>query len=379
MQKKVVKKKRESELSTSSPRRSQAKGMVISQLMILLIGIFAFAYILSEINLVGAVGEEGEDEPPAEKPAPSTTFNPVPFVFTLKGVEKITPNQKIISEAGKAVGESAVEESAKFGFKTILKNAAVASTIFFAIQLLGPLITSDRGAINIISTAASIGYFTASTLSAKAVAAKLPGFLGDKTGVLGLTWGAAIITIGVIAVIVIWGFKKTAEETVQYSCFVWDAPLGGNDCDKCNQGSLPCTEYMCKSLGQSCELINKGTGEEKCVWLNKDDVRPPEIRPWNDALLNSDYKYKEDTAISPPDRGVFIRYKEGCIQAFTPFKFGITLDEPARCKISPDRKRTFDEMSLSFGGSSTAKYNHSMEIVLPSKESLEAENITLQN
>ena len=68
------------------------------------------------------------------------------------------------------------------------------------------------------------------------------------------------------------GYKKTKEIKVTYSCEVWDAPTGGKYCEKCNEGVLPCTEYQCKSLGQACELLNKGTAEEACTWVNPKDV-----------------------------------------------------------------------------------------------------------
>jgi hypothetical protein len=369
------------------------RGMALSQVSLLVISLFAFSYMISEINLVSAVdpssgevsgsgtgGSSGTTGIPSGDPPPAKiSFRDIPPAIAINPViAELSPAESAALKAAgdKAAGFGAGAQSAKFGIEKIGQNALVAAGIFGAIQLLGPLITSDKGAINAISTAASIGYFLGSTLLPE-----LGGFLNTQA-IIGLSWGGVIglgagILVGVL--IAIFG-GKTAEETVTYSCNVWDAPTGGKDCEKCNeQGIIPCTEYMCKSLGQACELVNKGTTEEQCAWLHPDDVAPPVIEPWEGALLNNDYKYEPDTAISPPDRGTAVVYNEACIPAFTPFQFGIKLDEPGKCKIDPVRKDKFDDMAFFFGGSSTLKYNHTQIITLPGPDSLASENITLQN
>jgi hypothetical protein len=274
-------------------------------------------------------------------------------------------------------------ETISQSIKTIGKNALVALAVYTGIQMLGPLLTHDKQAIDAASVAVSAGYFIGSSLDhivnifSKSLGKTLTDFMGKKL-IFGLSGGfviGAVVAIGIFLLT----YKKTNEIKVQYTCSPWDAPTGGIDCEKCNTGNLPCTEYQCKSLGQACGIINPGTIEEKCIWLNKGDVKPPVIKPWENALLNKDYTYTPDNRISPPDRGVYIKYKGGCIPAFTPFNFGIILDEPAKCKIDTLRKATFNEMNLYFGGSSTLKYNHTQTLTLPSPESLQSENISVQN
>ena len=114
--------------------------------------------------------------------------------------------------------------------------------------------------------------------------------------------------------------------------------------------------------------------------MNRQDVNPPTIEPWEDALLN-DYRYIPDSAINPPDRGVKILYdksKDNCIPAFTPLRFGVELNEPAKCKIDILRKENFESMS-SFMSGGLSKYNHSSALSLPGKSALESANITLLN
>lgn len=194
-------------------------------------------------------------------------------------------------------------------------------------------------------------------------------------------WGA-MAGVAVAAIILYKMYQKEETETVSFRCEPWEAPSGGNMCEQCNkQGILPCSEYQCKSLGQSCQLINKGTTEEKCTWVNKRDVTAPVMSLWND-VLTKEHKYSPDTTISPPDRGTKIIYsgsKDGCIKAFTPLVFGIVTDEPASCKLDYQRTQSFDNMSYYFGGTPNFLYNHTQVMSLPGSSALAAENITIQN
>jgi hypothetical protein len=167
------------------------------------------------------------------------------------------------------------------------------------------------------------------------------------------------------------------EETLVFKCLLWQAPNGGKDCDKCNQDALkPCSEYRCKSLGQSCMLINAGTGKERCINSNPNDVTSPGIKPWIN-ILTKGYAYT-DVKERPPGgevtAGMRITYKGGCLPAFTPFKFGIvTTDngnngvilQPAQCKIEYNHTKNFEEMGYYLGDENIYLENHSQAISLP--------------
>jgi len=190
-------------------------------------------------------------------------------------------------------------------------------------------------------------------------------------------WGWVFTGIAML-LIFLFTFKKTKYVVITFSCYPWDAPTGGRDCEDCNrQDILSCGEYQCRSLGRSCAFLSN---EELCYWNNTGDVDPPIIQPWED-ILTLEYIYKPDDAISPPDRGVIIERESesGCVLPFTRLRFGVTLDEPAKCKIDSDREKDFEDMSHFFGGSSTDKYNHSHTLSLPSPDALAEHNITLQN
>jgi len=262
----------------------------------------------------------------------------------------------------------------------ILKDALWAAGVFATIQGVGRAFTDDENKVNAISTALSVGLFTGkvsyrffSSMDSK-----------GKTSWLGKHPKMASTVVGGATAIVIFllMYKEESEEVVIYQCNPWQAPQGGSNCEKCNKQSiLPCSEYQCKSLGQSCELLNKGTDEEMCTWVNRKDVDRPIINPWEEVLLE-DYRYDPDNTISPPDRGVKVVKKDsttGCIKAFTPLSFGVTTNEPTKCKIDTVPTRRIDEMQFFVGGNSLFSYNHSQVLSLPGPNALNNQSPTLEN
>ena len=210
---------------------------------------------------------------------------------------------------------------------------------------------------------------------------KSGGWIGGAQGLLGIPLPIAIVAGTGIALWVFFSlYKQENQKVVSFSCNPWDAPTGGSYCEECNKQSLPCSEYQCRSLGQSCQLINPGTEEEKCAWVNRKDVEYPTIEPWKDALQN-DFEYQPDDTISPPDRGVKVWNKEsttGCAKAFSPISFGVTTNEPSKCKLDITKKKSFDDMAYYFSNG-LFRYNHSFIISLPSSAGAEAEGITIKN
>jgi len=250
-------------------------------------------------------------------------------------------------------------------FNTLIHSnlfwAAIITTSLWAIFKFG--FKEDEKA-NAIAIAGGIGTGVGTIV-------KLLG--GSGTLAWGLGIGAALIYLAT------WKDKKI--ELVQFTCYPWEAPTGGKNCEECNKQNLPCSEYQCRSLGQACQLVNPGTDEEKCVWKDRNDVQYPIIQPWQDALTKG-FSYSPDSTISPPDRGVRIIQvgkTNGCIPAFTPLSFGITTNEVTSCKIDYINKNSFENMSFYFGGSNTLRYNHTQTMSLPGGDILKTENLTLEN
>ena len=137
----------------------------------------------------------------------------------------------------------------------------------------------------------------------------------------------------------------------------------------------PCSEYRCRSLGQACQLLNKGTTQEACAWVNPRDVESPIIDA-NRAFISLDHSYK-DVQIRPPGLGMKVVYdksKDGCIKAFTPLQFGIVTNEPSQCKIDNAHTDKFDDMTFFLGGSNLYAYNHTQILSLPSPNAVNALN-----
>ncbi len=160
---------------------------------------------------------------------------------------------------------------------------------------------------------------------------------------------------------------QTEEVTYEIKCQPWVAPWGSDDCEKCNDKWKPCSEYKCKSLGQSCELVNKGTANETCISLNPNDANSPIIKASTEPMISPYNKIEETSS------GYSLKNK---VPAFTPVRLGLTTDEPAQCKYSITPGIRFKKMTQFFGGSSF-KYNHTAYLSLPSI--LTSRNATVKN
>ena len=260
-----------------------------------------------------------------------------------------------------------------------------AGVMFGVGQLIGSIAGMKSDQTMALSTALAAGTYTATFF-------KTATELKDTFSLGG--WGPAahpyLWGIGVAAVVFMLMYKKESKQVVTFSCKPWQAPIGGGDCEKCNLRD-GCSEYKCKSLGQACQLLNAGTGQEKCAWVNPKDTKSPGISPWTDVLTPG-YEYK-DVRIRPPGEGsepgrmsiVKKGTKDGCIDAFTPLEFGIVttgpdgLSEPAQCKIDYNHTLKFDDMAFYFGESNLYAYNHSQKMSLPGPSALKEQAPEIEN
>jgi hypothetical protein len=272
----------------------------------------------------------------------------------------------------------------------LAQGAVWALGIVAAIQLLGPMFGLRPETVSAATKSALVGVTVWKGLDALAptlfkdgaIAEWIPKSCINPQGLAyGLGWCSAGIGIAAGLLTFLLLYSEEEEKVVNFTCLPWQAPIGGSACEECNkQGSLSCSEYQCRSLGQACSIINPGTNEERCVWVNRQDVNPPTIEPMQEALLNN-YRYAPDNSISPPDRGVKINYlkaNDNCVPAFTPLQFGVKLNEPASCRVDVLRKGNFSEMG-SFMSSGMLRYNHTYALSLPGSSNLQEENITVQN
>ena len=201
------------------------------------------------------------------------------------------------------------------------------------------------------------------------------GLLRENTAMSGTakTLISAGVGLGVAFLVFALLYKKENKKIVKFECQPWEPPIGGARCEECNKDKFrPCSEYRCKALGQACQLLNKGSANENCAWVNPRDTTSPTITPWKEALKPSDLIYAPDKTIRPPALGVKILKSGGCLQAFTPLEFGIITNEPAQCKIDYVHTANYSNMQFDFGDTNLYIYNHTQKLKLPGPESVDS-------
>lgn len=182
---------------------------------------------------------------------------------------------------------------------------------------------------------------------------------------------------------------ETTVQKVNSICAPWQAPpvKGQEDqCERCNaEGYLDnsgnptsakalkaCSEYRCKSLGASCQLINQGTTDEQCVSLSKFDVNSPEITPWIEGF-DEDYQNAID---EDPDREGLRISRE--IPIYTTIRVAISTDEPSQCKMSFESGKKYDEMQPFYFGGPSYTYYHTQPIFYPGRPEVKNGNIQIE-
>ena len=263
-------------------------------------------------------------------------------------------------------------------------NAADAAILYVGTYyILTGIFKVNSGASASLSAALASGYFYGA--GAGALLSLIPGVSGlsiiSGWGFVLLSgWG--LIGVGVGALYwVFFGVTDEKIESVQFTCSPWQPQSGGTNCDTCNHGDLPCTKSKCQSLGAACNLLNEGTSEEACSWVNRNDISAPTITAWNGPLDKTNYEYDPYTATLPGDKGVLIKYKnsaDGCAPAFSRIFYGISLDKEGKCKVDINRTDTFDEMSQLISNGNY-QYNHTILSIHGGGTELANEGLNLTN
>ena len=335
------------------------------QIAILVFGIIAFASIVGNINLVSAVGPGAGIDPRALKSL--DVFSP-DFGIKLdalidgaidKAFAEAAGETAVKSAAGKGIiGKGLIKLGLNPGFAnaigTILTSAAWAAVAYAGAYYISKAFGAQPGQAKAIAAGAAVGVFALGVIP-------------------GVGWIAA--GIGLLVTLFTWTDEKT--KTAVFTCSLWQpATVKSNEqCERCNQGVLPCSEYQCNSLGVSCKILNKGTKDQRCEWINRNDISPPIITPWQEALM-SGYSYINQSAVSPVDKGVRISYNssDGCIPFYTPFSFGIQINKDSKCKADVIRQPNISKMRIPLSGERYLD-EHLITLTMPNAKDLEGENI----
>lgn len=360
-------------------KKLDVKTYAFSQISILILATFSFAFLIAESSSVSG------QEPPA------------PIIRNPDFVGPLTPQQQALLEPSKAPVLDNAQGGGKvefidglFGRKPLtdagvtptsstwpVGNALASGVIYAAaayavVYIVGDFLGLDDNQKKAASAAAAAGVGIART-----------GYLlSSEVGTTGAITGEGIfytypipIAIGVAVIVYIALYRKESQKVINFQCLPYEAPVGGKGCEECNGDPFrPCSEYRCRALGQACELVNVGSTDEKCVWVNPNDATSPTITPWEEPLTeNHRYTNHETRPTSLGTKVVYNNNANGCLQAFTPLTFGITTNEPAQCKIDLDHQETFDSMQFFFGNTNLYLYNHTQQFSLPSPDALNAE------
>ncbi len=399
------------------------KTYAISQIFILILASFSFAFLIAESSQVSA--QAPGISPPIQAGSVTgsgvfnsqvtvrgITFQPGPYTYSVKegnlilargGTSVQTSVQEVntaIAEAnskipaasqGSAVPGTPGADTGIFGgnpfgaseyvgttggylLSGVIWGGAAAAIVYFVGDFLGLDDNQKEAASIALGAGVGIARFGFLQAGGGVGSAATTGFGGVLESV-GFYSYPALWAIGIAAVVYIAIYREETQKVINFQCLPYEAPVGGRNCEECNGDPMrPCSEYRCRALGQACELVNAGTSDEKCVWVNPNDATSPTITPSEDALTeNHRYTNHETRPTSLGTKIVYNNNANGCLQAFTPLSFGITTNEPAQCKIDIDHKDTFDEMQFFFGGTNLFLYNHTQTFSLPSPEALNAE------
>ncbi|MBS3078771.1 hypothetical protein J4218_01490 [Candidatus Pacearchaeota archaeon] len=259
-------------------------------------------------------------------------------------------------------------------FQSIIMKAGIGVGIF---STIGSLAGGENGALW-GSVAGAIGGVVAG--------------LAEGFGI-GPVW-SSIIGLSVATIIFILTYYKKSTQVVEFGCLPWQAPVGGDYCQMCNNYK-ECSEYTCKSLGQACDIINAGTPQQKCIWKNPNDVNSPIIKM---TKVSKNHTWVPNNAVRPPATGVIIKNQlssDGCLKAYTPLEFTFTtldtgtgVGEPSQCKIdyvlttttaTNNSKSLYDDMTYYVGGDDLYAYNHTEKLALPGPDAINAVAPVLKN
>ncbi|MEA3378460.1 MAG: hypothetical protein U9Q69_02355 [Nanoarchaeota archaeon] len=177
---------------------------------------------------------------------------------------------------------------------------------------------------------------------ALALYSSVPGALAPvaATSLAGLLLGIGIALLVAVILYTVLTWPQTKTTKVKVTCQPWQAPIGGDDCAKCDEDSMKqCSEYRCRSLGSQCRFIaeNEGTGRETCVAVAINDVADPKIE-WNDEAFVVISKREEVTSTIKTvaqQQGHKVVDK---VPAHSKVTFGILTDETSQCYLDTEFK-----------------------------------------
>ncbi|MFH1440415.1 MAG: hypothetical protein ABIG89_07640, partial [Candidatus Woesearchaeota archaeon] len=151
-------------------------------------------------------------------------------------------------------------------------------------------------------------------------------------------------------------------------CSIWQPPRLKQDCEQCSKNPYrPCTEYLCRSLGQQC-IFDYNYGNPVCKQKKLNDKQPPVISIDYDALSKGfeikEVSIEKDKTIK--DGRTIKGYRiEPKLKPHKPFTLGIKANEPVTCKLSLMPFKKFSELGGIYFGQQTFAVHQNITIRTP--------------
>ncbi|MBI4453040.1 hypothetical protein HY636_00175 [Candidatus Woesearchaeota archaeon] len=163
-------------------------------------------------------------------------------------------------------------------------------------------------------------------------------------------------------------------------CSIWQAPRLNQDCGYCTKNSFtPCTEYLCKSLGQQC-LFDYNYGSPICKREKADDKTPPKISIDKEALFGKETLPNKKTFPKGDEANKYEAYEilltAGSMDIkgykimpellpHTSFTIGIKADEKVTCKLALMPFKKFNELKGIYFGQQTFSETQNITLRVP--------------
>jgi hypothetical protein len=166
------------------------------------------------------------------------------------------------------------------------------------------------------------------------------------------------------------GLGDTKMKYVTFTCKPWQPPIGGDDCEKCNEDPETCTTYKCASLGTACEILNKGEEDEMCFAKKYESIFP----------IISMGEAPEGLTFTSTGTGYEVKTSEGdCVKSYENHTLSFTTDEPAQCRFSLELvdRNSWDNMS-DFGTNSFVR-NHELNHFFLNDAAGQSQGVNISN
>ncbi len=338
------------------------------QILILLIAIFSFINIISQLEIVRADGIPSRVSDGSLPYGPRSADFYIGRDAGLLEAGAITPDgTPVVPETGGGVSGwiSKLFEGEAFGGGV---PGALGAGVAWGLVA--------AGIAYMIAGAAGLSEQQSASVAYSVGAAFAVGKFLAEAGFSSASW-AGVIGLGVGAIVLIATYVDETQKVVQFQCLPWEAPLGGANCEQCNNDPFrPCSEYRCRSLGQACVFENAGSEFERCVWEDPQDTVSPTITP-SVELLSDGFEYTSHET-RPTNLGTRIVQTGGdCIPPFTPLQFGVDLNEPGQCKIDFQHKDTLEEMEVFMDNQNFYIESHSHTLSLPAPDQVADSGFTI--